>query len=63
MEAEERRVAKRSRRSMSSYNADEWESKRELITRLYFKEGKTLREVRQILEQEHNFQPTYAAPE
>ena len=48
---------------MSSYNADEWESKRELITRLYFEEGKTLKEVRQILEQEHNFQPTYAAAE
>ncbi len=50
---------KRSRRSETSYSTEEWNTKRELITRLYFEEDKTLKEVRQLLERDHNFQPTY----
>ena len=51
---------KRSRRSETSYSTEEWNGKRELITRLYFEEDKTLKEVRQLLERDYNFQPTYA---
>jgi len=50
---------KRSRRSETSYSTEEWNVKRELITRLYFEEDKTLKEVRQLLERDYNFQPTY----
>jgi Clr5 domain len=49
---------KRSRRSETSYSTEEWNVKRDLITRLYFEEDKTLKEVRQLLEREYNFQPT-----
>lgn len=49
---------KRSRRSETSYSTEEWNGKRDLITRLYFEEDKTLKEVRQLLERDYNFQPT-----
>lgn len=52
---------KRSRRSETSYTTEEWNTKRELITRLYFEEDKTLKEVRQILERDYTFQPTYGS--
>ena len=54
---------KRSRRSETSYSTEEWNTKRELITRLYFEEDKTLKEVRQLLEREYNFQPTFVQTE
>lgn len=47
-----------SKRSINSYSAEEWKRHRPLITRLYFEEGKTLKEVRQTLEQEFQFSPT-----
>jgi hypothetical protein len=46
------------KRATISYSTEEWKQKRGLITRLYFEQGKTLKEVRSILEQEHNFKPT-----
>ena len=49
---------KRAKRSQCSYTTEEWDARREMITRLYFDEDKTLKEVRQILEEDHNFQPT-----
>ena len=48
----------RAKRSQSSYTTEEWDARRDIITRLYFEEDKTLREVRQILEEDHSFQPT-----
>lgn len=46
------------KRSNNSYSPEEWKSKRGLITKLYFEEGKTLKEVRSILDKEHDFKPT-----
>jgi hypothetical protein len=46
------------KRSTNSYSTEEWKRKRGLITKLYFEEGKTLKEVRAILEGEHDFRPT-----
>jgi hypothetical protein len=46
------------RRATNSYSTEEWKRKRSLITKLYFEEGKTLKEVRSILENEHDFKPT-----
>ncbi len=37
---------------MVIYTAEEWENRRELITRLYSQEGKTLKEVQRILDQD-----------
>lgn len=47
-----------SKRSTNSYSTEEWKKKRGLITKLYFEEGKTLKEVRSILEKDHDFKPT-----
>lgn len=47
-----------SKRSSNSYSSEEWKRHRPLITRLYFEEGKTLKEVREILERDFNFAPT-----
>ena len=58
MSSDVRQKMKRSRRSETSYSTEEWNVKRELITRLYFEEDKTLKEVRQLLERDYNFQPT-----
>jgi len=58
MSSDLRQKMKRSRRSETSYSTEEWNVKRELITRLYFEEDKTLKEVRQLLERDFNFQPT-----
>jgi hypothetical protein len=46
------------KRATNSYSTEEWRQKRELITSLYFEQGKTLKEVRSLLEEEHNFKPT-----
>jgi hypothetical protein len=59
MASDPKQKMKRSRRSETSYSTEEWNVKRELITRLYFEEDKTLKEVRQLLERDYNFQPTY----
>jgi hypothetical protein len=58
MSSDSKQKMKRSRRSETSYSTEEWNVKRELITRLYFEEDKTLKEVRQLLERDYNFQPT-----
>jgi hypothetical protein len=58
MSPDSKQKTKRSRRSETSYSTEEWNVKRELITRLYFEEDKTLKEVRQLLERDYNFQPT-----
>jgi hypothetical protein len=58
MSSDLKQKMKRSRRSETSYSTEEWNVKRELITRLYFEEDKTLKEVRQLLERDFNFQPT-----
>jgi len=47
-----------SKRTSNSYGADVWKRHRPLITKLYFQDGKTLREVRHILETEHDFAPS-----
>lgn len=60
MALEQKQRMKRARRSETSYTTEEWNGKRELITRLYFEEDKTLKDVRQILERDYNFRPTYA---
>jgi hypothetical protein len=44
--------------SIQSYNADEWEQKRLVITQLYRDEAKTLRIVQAILAQQYGFRPT-----
>lgn len=49
------------KRTSNSYNIDEWKRHRPLITQLYFEEGRTLKEVREHLEKEFNFAPTYVA--
>ena len=38
--------------------AVEWSQKRSLITKLYFEEGRKLRDVRNILANEHDFDAT-----
>jgi len=58
MSSDSKQKMKRARRSETSYSTEEWNVKRELITRLYFEEDKTLKEVRQLLERDYNFQPT-----
>ena len=58
MSPDSKQKTKRSRRSETSYSTEEWNVKRELITRLYFEEDKPLKEVRQLLERDYNFQPT-----
>lgn len=47
-----------SKRSSNSYSPEEWKKYRSLITKLYFEEGRTLKEVRGRLEAEHGFAPT-----
>lgn len=49
------RIAKR---SSNSYSGDEWKRHRPLITQLYSEEGRTLKEVREHLENEYGFAPT-----
>lgn len=46
------------KRATNSYSTEEWKQKRGLITKLYFEDGKTLKEVRAMLEKEHDFKPT-----
>lgn len=58
MASDPKQKMRRSRRSETSYSTEEWNVKRDLITRLYFEEDKTLKEVRQLLERDYNFQPT-----
>ncbi|RMD41287.1 hypothetical protein DV735_g3813, partial [Chaetothyriales sp. CBS 134920] len=52
------RRAKTNKRSTNSYPSDEWKKHRALITRLYFEEDRTLKDVREVLEKEHNFTPS-----
>jgi len=52
------RKGKMSKRSSNSYSSEEWKKHRPLITRLYFEEGRTLKEVREHLEKEFSFSPT-----
>ena len=40
------------------YTNAEWEAKREVIKGLYINEGKTLREVMEIMESEYHFKAT-----
>ena len=40
------------------YTPEQWAEKRAIITQLYAKEGKSLREVKEYLRIEHNFRPT-----
>lgn len=47
-----------SKRTSNSYGADVWKKHRPLITKLYFEDGKTLKEVRAILENDHDFAPS-----
>jgi Clr5 domain len=44
--------------SARSYSNEEWDEKREIITRLYRGDGKTLKEVRVTLADQHDFRPT-----
>lgn len=46
------------KRSSNSYSGDEWRRHRPLITQLYSDEGRTLKEVREYLENEYGFAPT-----
>lgn len=46
------------KRATNSYSTEQWKQKRGLITSLYFEQGKTLKEVRSILEKDHDFKPT-----
>lgn len=41
-----------------SYSTGEWDEKRGIITELYRGQGKTLKEVRTILTEQHDFRPT-----
>ena len=52
------RKAKLSKRSSNSYTSEEWRMHRPLITRLYFEEGRTLKDVADQLKREFNFAPT-----
>lgn len=40
------------------YTPEQWAEKRAIITQLYAKEGKSLREVKEHLRIQHNFRPT-----
>lgn len=51
------RKGKISKRSANSYSSEEWKQHRPVITRMYFEEGRTLKEVREHLEKEFNFTP------
>lgn len=46
------------KRTSSSYSSEVWKRHQPLITRLYFQEGKTLKEVRKIMEDEYDFAPS-----
>jgi hypothetical protein len=48
-----------SKRSSNSYTSEEWRRHRPLITRLYFEEGRTLKDVAEFLKREYDFAPTY----
>jgi hypothetical protein len=49
--------SKMTKRSANSYTSEEWKRHRPLITRMYFEEGRTLKDVREFLEKEYNFTP------
>ena len=36
-----------------------WEEKRELLGELYLERGQTLHEIMQVMQREHNFNPSY----
>ena len=46
----------------ASYSPRKWEEMRPIITQLYFVEDKTLRELKEILADQHDFHPTYVGP-
>lgn len=46
------------KRTSNSYNSEEWKKYRPLITKLYFEEGRTLKDVRAHLKKEFAFAPT-----
>ncbi len=46
-------------RSGVQYSPEEWAKKRDIITQLYAREGKSLREVKEHLRTKHDFRPTY----
>lgn len=52
------RKGKLSKRSSNSYTSEEWRKHRPLITRLYFEEGRTLKDVAEYLKLEFDFVPT-----
>lgn len=41
--------------------SDEWAAKRDLITKLYWTDKRTLREVRRVLMEDHGFDKTYGS--
>lgn len=52
------RKGKLTKRSSNSYTSEEWRRHRPTITRLYFEEGRTLKEVADYLKREYDFSPT-----
>jgi hypothetical protein len=52
------RTKQLSKHSSNSYTLEEWRRHRQLITQLYFEEGRTLKEVAEYLRQEYDFAPT-----
>lgn len=52
------RKGKVAKRSSNSYSGEEWRRHRPLITRLYFEEGRTLKDVAEYLKREFDFAPT-----
>ena len=45
-------------RSGVQYTPEQWAAKRDIITRLYAREGKSLREVKEVLRLRYDFRPT-----
>ncbi|KIV86504.1 hypothetical protein PV11_02114 [Exophiala sideris] len=54
----DRGKGKVAKRSSNSYTSEEWRRHRPLITRLYFEEGRTLKDVAEYLKKEFDFAPT-----
>jgi hypothetical protein len=48
---------KSTKRTANSYSTEEWKIHRPTITKMYFDEGRTLKEVRDYLEREYGFTP------
>ena len=46
------------KRSSNSYSSEEWKRHKPLIAKLYSEDGRTLKEVREHLEEKYGFAPT-----